>query len=259
MANGTEGADRFEISSVISRAFEAIGANFLLYLGLALVFSGIPTFALSWWQNSRLGPGGAVDPQAVFTMATWMPVLISWAVGVVSNAVLQAALTRATVMHLSGEKPGFAQCLTVGVTMILPMIAIGFISTIGVALAMLLLIVPGIMLSLAWSVIVPVYVQERVGLLETFGRSLELTRGARWRILLVMIILTIGAWLLTIPTGIVVAMSRGMESPLVVASFTAVIGALSAMVTVSILASIYVELRNVKEGVAPNELESIFA
>jgi hypothetical protein len=49
------------------------------------------------------------------------------------------------------------------------------------------------------------------------------------------------------------------ESPLVMALVSGVIGAIAGMITVTVQASIYVELRDVKEGVAPADLEAIFA
>jgi hypothetical protein len=254
------GEGRFEVGSVISRTFETIGSNALLFIGLAVILAGVPAFAINWWQFTNLATGGAADPSRFFSTAYLGPIFVGWLVTMVSSAVLQAALTRATVTHLSGEKPDFGRCLTVGLTMILPMIAIGFLVAFGVGLAMIFLIVPGIILWLCWSVVVPVYVQEKVGVFEAFGRSLDLTRGWRWRIFLTMLVIVIGLWLLSIPTGMLTAGALAASgSVLTVALLSGAIGALGNMVIVTAQSSIYVELRNVKEGVAPGDLEAIFA
>jgi hypothetical protein len=258
MAEVEEG--RFEVGSVISRTFETIGSNALLFIGLALILSGLPAFLINWWQVTNLPLGGRPDPNTVFTSAYWGPIFAGWLVAMISGAVLQAALTRATVTYLSGEKPSFAQCLTVGLTMILPMIAIGILLAFGVFLAMIFLIVPGIILWLCWSVVVPVYVQEKVGVFEAFGRSLDLTRGARWRIFLTMLVIVIALWLLSIPAGMLtVAALAATGSVLATALLGGAMSALGSMVMVTAQSSIYVELRNVKEGVAPADLEAIFA
>ncbi|MEN2712683.1 hypothetical protein ACQKOH_02650 [Sphingomonas sp. NPDC092331] len=68
---------------------------------------------------------------------------LTWLVSIVTGAILQAGLTRATVMHLSGETPQFGQLLAVGISMILPMIAIGLLAGVGVIIGFMLLIVPG--------------------------------------------------------------------------------------------------------------------
>jgi hypothetical protein len=250
---------RYEISSVISRSFETISANFVIFVGLALVLSGIPNFVLQMWQGNAVLAAGTGDPNLGFSLAFWTPFIITSLVAMVTNAVLQASLTRAAVLHLSGETPGFAQCLTVGLSMILPMIGIGILTSFGVGFATLLLIVPGIILWLAWSVVVPVYVQEKVGVFGAFSRSMELTSGSRWRIFLTFLILVIGLWLLSIPASFLVGIGTSTGSIVVTSLLSAAISALGGMVMVSVQSCVYVELRDVKEGVAPSELEAIFA
>lgn len=262
MAEGTEGAENFDMANVISRAFQTIGSNALLFLGLALILSGLPSFAFEWWQTSEFGDLATrqANPDLMLTWGYWLPIVITMLVTMVTNAILQASLTRATVQHLSGEPPAFARCLAAGLSMILPMIAIGFLSSLGVGLALILLIVPGIMLAIAWCVVVPVYVQERVGIFGSFGRSADLTRGARWKLFFLFLIVTIGLWVLSIPAGMLIAFtSAAVTSPLLVGLVSAAISSIGSMVMVTIQASAYVELRDVKEGVAPGELEAIFA
>ncbi len=260
MAEGEDG--QYEIASVISRAFDTITSNVPLFVGLALILAGIPAAAANWWQLSQTisyttAPGRFIS-STVFTSGYFGPILIAGLVSMVSGVVLQAALTRATVTHLSGEKPNFGQCLMVGLAMILPMIGIAILLSLGVGLASLLLIVPGIILWLCWSVVVPVYVQEKVGVFEAFGRSMALTSGSRWRIFLTMLVVVIGLWLLSIPAGMLTlaAASAGTVASAIVAG---AISALGSMAMVTVQACIYVELRDVREGVAPADLEAIFA
>jgi hypothetical protein len=144
--------------------------------------------------------------------------------------------------------------------MILPMIGIGILLMFGVFLAMIFLIVPGVILWLCWSVTVPVYVQEKVGVFEAFGRSLELTRGWRWRIFLTMLVIMIALWLFSFPTGMLTTAAHAATGSIVAtALISATLSALGNMVVVTAQASIYVELRNVKDGVGPADLEAIFA
>lgn len=251
---------RYEIASVLSRATQAIGANLPLFAGLSLVLSAIPAFLFSFWQLESVQidvpgePLGAFQPWMVARLA------IGWLISLVAGAVLQAALTRATVQHLSGERPDFARCLTVGLRLFLPLVAISFIYAIGLFFGFLLLIVPGIILAMMWAVTVPAYVQERIGIFEAFTRSGELTRGARWRIFLTFLVLIFGLWLLSIPVGLFTAgLGSASASIPLAAAITAVTNAIGTMVMTAVQASIYVELREVKEGVAPADLEAIFA
>lgn len=260
MAQSEFGEARFEIGAVISRAFETIGANVVLFCGLALVLAGLPQFALGYWRVLSFdAQANLVDGSMFFSTSYLGMIATTWLVSVVTGAILQASLTRATVMHLSGEVPQFGQCLAVGVSMILPMIGIGLLSGIGIGIGLMFLIVPGIILWLVWAVVTPAYVQERVGVFEAFGRSAALTSGARWRIFLTMLIIGLLLWVLSIPVSFLTAAMIATGSGILTALVTAATSALSSMILVAVQASVYVELRQLKEGIAPADLEAIFA
>ena len=235
---GSDGA-QYEISSVISRSFATITSNLPVFAGLSLILAGIPGFLLEFWQLNKVTVDAA--PGALFNTANIATLLTGVLVSIVTGAVLQAALTRATVLHLSGEKPGFGQCLMVGLTMILPIIGLGLIIGFGVGFAMLLLIVPGIILWLCWSVAVPAYVQEKIGVFDSLGRSMELTSGARWRIFLTMLLVFLGLWLISMPLGLITVALGSTGSSVLLALFSAAISALSNMVVVAVQSCIYVE------------------
>jgi hypothetical protein len=69
-----------------------------------------------------------------------------------------------------------------------PLLGAGVLAGLGVALGLVLLIVPGLILLTWWSVIVPVVVLERVAAMESFGRSRELVRGYGWKVFGVIVL-----------------------------------------------------------------------
>jgi hypothetical protein len=79
----------------------------------------------------------------------------------------------------------------------------GLLAVLGIAVGLVLLIVPGLVLLTWWSVISPVIVLERSGAIESFGRSRELVRGRGWSVFAV-VILTV---LISFAIGIVVSIS----------------------------------------------------
>lgn len=256
---GFDGA-RFDIGAVISRAFGTIGSNFLLFCGLAFVLAGVPTFALEYWQATNVGLGGEMVAQSyVFSTGYWTALGLTLIVSTVTGAILQAALTRATVLDLSGEKPQFVPCLMVGLTLILPMIAIGLLEGVALSIGFMLLIVPAVILWLIWAVVTPAYVQEKIGIFEAFGRSVALTSGSRWRIFLTMVVVVVLLWVLSIPIGFLIGAVSLSGNAVLVALIGAAVAALRSMIMVTVLASTYVELRQLKEGIAPADLEAIFA
>lgn len=81
---------------------------------------------------------------------------------------------------------------------LLPLIAVAILAGIGIAIGLVLLIVPGLFLATIWAVVAPVTVLERPGVFTAFGRSRSLVRGNGWQVfgvivLFILIFIVIGA------------------------------------------------------------------
>ena len=290
----TRPSERFEVGRVLSRAFETIGSNPAVFFGLSLLFSGGPNLALQLFGVS-IGRNNSLFASPEMLMALVPGIFLGAIVAMVLGAILQAALTRAAVASLSGDKPGFGAVLGTGLTLALPVIGISFLEGLamllllgvggvlafglmfsvgvstysggdpgriagaifGVLFLFVLLAIPMVMLYIRWLVAIPAYVAEREGVIESLGRSAELTRGSRWNVLVTMIITGIATWILTWPAGLVtLALGQGSSAAAIIA---ALVAAVSSMFVVTVQASAYVELRHVRDGVLPTELEEIFA
>lgn len=75
----------------------------------------------------------------------------------------------------------------------------GLLAAFGIAIGLVLLIVPGLILLTWWALISPAVVLEKKGVIEAFGRSRELVRGYGWSVFAVVI--------LTILIGIVIGIA----------------------------------------------------
>jgi hypothetical protein len=90
---------------------------------------------------------------------------------------------------------------------ILPLIAFGILFGIGVAIGLILIIVPGLILLTIWSVGAPAIVAEGAGPIEAFGRSRQLVRGNGWSVfgslvVVLLIVIAIGVVLAVIANPI---------------------------------------------------------
>lgn len=292
---GSEGAEGFDMSRVVSRAFGVMGSNPVLFLGLSLIIVGIPNFAFGYWSVTS-------GPESV-TIATeaqeWDPRTESWqralwsagiglGIALIANAVLQAALTRATVVQLSGRSPGLGEALGIGLRLLLPMAIITVLMWLALLFATLAALVPlvllvststsivgppGMVLSAAmaliamvpavwlyviWSAAVPAFVTEKIGIFDAFGRSLQLTRGARGKIFLVLAVIAIATLILTVVAARLEEFAA-TTTPVAGVVVTSLVAVVVNMIATTIFASSYVELRDVSDGVDPGELETIFA
>ncbi|RWO58779.1 hypothetical protein [Mesorhizobium sp.] len=163
---------------------------------------------------------------------------------------------RATIEDLNGKQPSFGDCIARAVSFLLPTFAIALLVGLGVGLGFILLIVPGIMLALRWSVAVPALVQERLGVFGSMARSHDLTKGK--------------------PLGAVRPVhypdhyrhchrvgarhcNRAVWRGIVGAVVDALVTSVTSMVMSIATAVSYVELRQVREGTSVDELAEIFS
>ena len=136
----------------------------------------------------------------------------------------------------------------------LPVIGVAFLSTLLAGLASLLLIIPGLILFTAWYVAIPACVVERLGPWTSLQRSAALTKGNRWKVARLIIVLTV---ITGIGGGLVVAVTAeaGMTIGLIAnLIWSALVGAFSAILGVVI----YHDLRVAKEGVDTDQIAAVF-
>jgi hypothetical protein len=253
---------RMSITRVFQRAFQAISLNPVVILGLALVVGAVPSLLMTA-LISRSGIGSQASIQISFGAIIGAGFL-SGVVGLVVSALVQGAITRATVTAIEGRRATFGESLSTALRVLLPLIGLSILLAIGIMIGFVLLIVPGIILLLMWAVAVPSLVVERGGVFAAFARSAELTRGAKWRILGLFLLLAVAYWLLSLVARIV---GLGLYSPTAASNgFTIaniiggiVVGTVFNMIWGTVQPSLYIELRQWKEGGSIENLEQIFA
>lgn len=254
----------FRIGRVFGDTFSVLGRNFGLCIGLAAIFSGIPTFFYQLWIGTEVEAAlvsaetGAVPPP-VFEATSAFGGLIVFVAYMVLASILQAALVRTTIEDLNGQRPTFADSLSRGLAAVLPIIGLSILMYLGIMIGLVLLIIPGIYLLVRWSAAIPALVHERLGILASMGRSAELTKGSRWRILGLIVIVYIALVVLQLGLGLLVLAVTGVAGSIVGALLAALVSAVSAVLVSIAMAVSYVELRYVKEGADVKQLAEIFA
>jgi MFS family permease len=267
-------ATGFDIGRVISRLFGVVQRNFAAFLLLSVLLVGLPTAAASFLRLMLIAPAFSNATVSNDLALSFAPLLFlaSSLIAVVANAVLQGAVIYATVSDLSGRKVSFGEALSSGLHFFLPLIGVGLIAGVCCFFGFLIFIVPGVLLALAWSVATPAMVIERTGVFGAFSRSAELTRNHRGAIFALAILAIIfGAIIQALVGGVMLAggftMVSGNPNPAGGALFsfailqsiaTLVAQTVSAMIGSAGVASVYYELRYVKEGVGAEQLAAVF-
>jgi uncharacterized membrane protein len=237
------------------RGFETLGSYFVQYFALGLVLVGLPTFLMQW---SLLGEAVAAGAPSAATNFTSPVYLASWFVSVLGGYLLQATVVRSSILHFGGMEPDVGKSLANSFRYILPLIGLTLLTTFLTGLGLALFVVPGIIIYIMLSVSVPALIEERGGVLHSMKRSRELTKGSRGRIFLLILIIAILYFVIAGVFGVLLAMVAGDNVPLQ-ALVAGVSGVITGVFAAIMIASLYFELRTVKEGATVEGLANIFA
>jgi len=246
------GTGQLDLGLVIKELFAVLGRNIVTFLVLTVILVGIPSLLSGYMQMSLLGHGRLFD---------WRATAVGLLAGL-GSLILQGTIIYGTVTDLNGKPASLSDCLSIGLRSFLPVLAIGILLGIAVGCGMVLLIVPGLMLLVAWAVTIPAYVVEQTGIFAAFGRSAELTRGNRWRIFglfvlyfVVLIIVEAVFGLFGTASKLAAGGSISLVTAMVVTPLISIANGVIGAVGAAVL---YVELRRVRDGVGPQGLAAVF-
>jgi hypothetical protein len=167
-------------------------------------------------------------------LLTWFGAILSFIISLIALFWVQGALVRAVEDIRDGRADMSLGETYERVRPQLPAIIVGgLLAGLGIALGLVLLIVPGLILLTWWIVIIPVIVLEERSAGEAFGRSRELVRGHAWsvfgvivltillviafNIVLSLLLLPVSDWLRSFVSNIVVGT---VVTPFVVVTWT---------------------------------------
>ena len=105
-------------------------------------------------------------------------------VGAIAGALYQGAVVGLVRDARSGRADAsMGGLVETALAYVLPLLAIGILSGVAIAIGFVLLFVPGVYLLTVWAVLAPVIVVEDSGVFAAFGRSRSLVKGNFWPVL----------------------------------------------------------------------------
>lgn len=253
--SSSAGFGGFDLGRVIGRTFSTIKANWIAFFAAAALFVGIPSALMAFGQaDLTTGETSAV----AFGL-----MILGWALYLIGVYVVQGMVVRAAINSFNDKQTTFGEALSAGVKVFLPLLGLAIVAGIATGFAYILLIVPGIMLTVLWSVSAPAVVAEKRGIFEAMQRSRDLTRGYRWHIFgLLVIYLVLSMIVGMLVGGVNLAaggtFSGGAPGAVVNMVSNALTNTLTSVVASAGVAALYYELRAIKEGAGPEQLASVF-
>jgi hypothetical protein len=256
---------QLDIGRVISRTFAATGANFFSFILLAIIFGGLPSVAAEYVLEVYVVPeivynGNSSSASLMVSLSRFAATLVL----IIPSYIMIGAVTHGAIVHLNGGRASLGDCLGTGLGRSLPLVGLGIISTLGIGLAMLALIIPGLIVATRWCVAAPALVAERTGISESLGRSVELGRNNRWRIFWLFVLWFIMGYLLQLGVNAILPPLAQALYPLgqngiwVFYGIIAIYAAFTSLIAAVGTAALYTELRTIKEGATSEELAKVF-
>jgi hypothetical protein len=230
----------FRVGRVFSRTLSLLSRNFPIYFAVAAV-AALPSVFVETSVSDK-----NVDYSAPLLALLTMLVL---------SPLSQAIMLHTAFQDMSGRRINLSESLRAALGRWLPLIGLSICVGVGVMCGLILLIVPGVVLMIMWYVANPACIVERLGVFASMGRSSELTKGHRWSIF--------GMWvLIAIASGVMSAVLKGVlgltgSSGLVISgtlAWTALAGAFAAVFAIVT----YHDLRVAKEGIDTRHIVSVF-
>ena len=260
---------KFRVGAALSKTFSVLFRNIVPFGILALIFN-VPLLLLSQFGtgSGTEGVGMGLLPQAVIGLAT---ILLSF--------LLSATLVYGTILELRGGRAGIVECMTRGFGLLLPVIGVGILVSLAIAVAVFVSIVPGLffnailvvaaplgmiaagVVAVMFSVAIPAAVVERPGVMASLTRSRELTKGNRWRVFGLFVLLVIINFVITGAMSLVFGVSMltaGAEASTLLIIVNLLAQAFMSALFAVTTAVIYHDLRIAKEGVNVEQIAAVF-
>jgi hypothetical protein len=231
----------FRIGRVFSRTASLLSRNSPIYVTVTAI-AAVPSVLLTE-SGPYSGTVGSVWPL--------LAIVLTLTLGTLSQAVV----VHAAFQDMGGRPVRLFESLRAGSGRLLAIVGLALGMGFFVGIGFLLLIVPGVVLLIMWAVATPACVVERLGVGASMARSSDLTKGHRWQIFGMMIL--VGLVESIAAAGIKAALGLTGSAGLVIAGtvlWSGLSGAFSAILAVAI----YHDLRVVKEGIDTRQIAAVF-
>lgn len=231
----------FRLADVFSKAVTIYGRRFGPFIVLT-VLAQIPQYLTVFVIGAP--PAGSFDAVRA----------VSLLVSTVCSSIASGAIIYGVVQELRGRVFSIADSIQIALHRFLPMIGVAICTSILIGLASILLIFPGLMVACAYYVSMPACVAERTGVFESMSRSAFLTKGYRWQVFGMFLLIAVGGVILGLIVGLIFAFTGKVGLEIAAQAMNAIVSAFNGV----IVGVFYYQLRVAKEGVDIDKIASVF-
>jgi hypothetical protein len=250
----------FRIGPIFTRSWSIYAANFLKFTLVAVVIA-LPN------QLIRSNLTTLVSATQVDIGQTLVG---SWIIALILEFIGQGVILYGAFQAVDGHPVVIGAAVRRWLSRFWAIIGISILVFLGLAVGFALLIIPGVIMALRWAVTLPVCMVEGKGPLASMRRSAQLTKGHRWKLfgigVLVYVVAITSALVRVLLVGLLAG--SGILGGLGLAAFPGriIIAAIVSLILSAIViayfnvvaATIYHHLRGAKEGVDTEQIATVF-
>lgn len=244
----------FRVGAVFGRSFELLFRDFGKFFGLSL---------LAWSPFLLLTLVGGAQPRLAAGVPPSSGAIIQFVLSVFGIALLwmllsvlcQAIILYGAFEQMRGKSFAVGESVKRGLARFFPILGVILCMAFGGGLSSLLFFVPGIIVFLMWYVAVPVCVVEGRGPMASLRRSRELTKGSRWKLFGIVIVIGVASFLVELIIQFIFLAAAGkLIAALAVFPCSALIAAYRSI----LIAVVYHDLRVAREGINIDRIAAVF-
>lgn len=259
------------VGAILSETFGLFGRNFVFFFSLGALPSvvlGVINIGVERAQRDAMIGTDVYPSTLVYTS------FVIGLVALIGYLLLQGIMARSAIALKTGNGTQLSQAVMSSLSGLLPITILGLAAGVMIVLGFLALIIPALYVAAMVSVFVPAIVFEKRGF-GALGRSFELTRGYRWAIAGVMIVINLIGTVISGVLGAIVAFVALAEvigndpttldmqdvvlaRQLLSTGSEALRNGISLPLSMISTALIFVRLREIKEGGDAQDLVRVF-
>jgi hypothetical protein len=208
----------------------------LIFLFLVSIIAHIPMYIWTY-LSLPVEPGSS---------GLYRYLIINFLISLIIGSFISGIIIHVISKKYLNEKISSRDYLSRTLPLVLPILGLAILETLGIAVGVVLLIVPGMILALGWGVATQVLVVERKGIIDSLSRSWNLTKGSKGTIFGLYIL--IGIILVVFSLIIKKIISLIIVHPVINTLLEQVVNSLVNPIMPCIIIVLYFNLRIKKEG-----------
>ena len=238
----------FRVGRVLNRTSSVLSRNFLIFF-VVIAVAHLP--ALLFFKSTTMTANASGSEIAVaFGMMIGGLLLM-----IVLSTLSQAIVLYGAFQNMRGREVSLSESLQVGLRRFFPIIGLAFLVTLLGMLAAIALIFPAFIVFTMWFVATPVCVVEQLGPWASMRRSRELTKGHRWKIFGLFVLMII---ISAVAGGTIQAAFTAIGgTPLALVGDVLWNGVWGAFYAIAVVVT-YHDLRAAKEGIDIDQIAAVF-